>query len=354
MNNKIKIVYFLATLNMGGAERVTVNFIRKLDKDEYDIFLVLVDKRGELLSLIPEHVTIIDLKSKRTLFSLFKLRKILKFIEPNVVYSTLFRTHIALYFSYIGIKKRAKIVLRSPTSPKTLLQRDELNWFNKKLITYAYQSANTIIAQTPEMKEEISYFHNVDLDKIEVLLNPLDRALIDESIKEGENPFDEKDINVVTAGRLSTVKGFDILLCAFAEVLSSNKKFFLHIIGRDAGEEAFLKELSHQLNISHRVKFWGFQKNPYLFFYYSQLHVLSSRREGLPNTVLENLYLNRPIVATRCISFMETLIENGKNGLIVDVENAEMLGEAILSYSTLKSENIEYKENLEQIKKIFR
>ena len=344
MDLKIKIIYYISTLEAGGAEKVTVNFIRKLDRERFDIYLVLVEKRGSFLELIPDYVKIIDLNSKKTLYSILKLREEIKKIQPDIIYSTLFRTHIAIDLALLFIKKRPKTIFRSPTSPKILIERGELSWIMRLLIERAYRGADKILAQTPQMRDEIAKYHNINIDKIESFLNPLDTKLIDKKIANSLNPFDNSMVNVVVAGRLSKVKGFDTLLYAFNLVLKKNSNFFLHIIGRDAGEKRDLEKIIRELSIESRVKFWGFQDNPYRFFYYSNLFVLSSRREGLPNAVLENLYLKKPVIATRCVPFMSELIDDGRSGFLVDVDDYIALSKAILNYKEIDINRVEDKK----------
>ena len=335
----------MPTLNGGGAEKVTLTLMKLLDTKRFDIYLVMVEKKGEFLELVPSYVTIIELKRKKTLFSILGLRSVIQTLSPDILYSTLFRTHIASELSLLGLKQKPKRVYRSPTSPKTLMQRKEISSLMKYGIGVAYRHADAILAQTPEMKKEIASYHKVTAEKIIHLLNPLDTQFIDQSIANKENPFNPDDINVVAAGRLCEVKGFDVLLKAFKEVYKKNQHFYLHIIGRDGGEQRELERISKELSIAHRVKFWGFQPNPYLFFYFSNLYVLSSRREGLPNTVLENRYLQKPIIATACIPFMDRLISDGENGFIVEVDNPKAMGDAILNYKRLTMNKTQFGKN---------
>ena len=83
------------------------------------------------------------------------------------------------------------------------------------------------------------------------------------------------------------------------------------------------------------VIFLGFQENPYRFFYYADLYVLSSRWEGLPNTILENMFLGKRIVSTRCIEFLETIIKDGENGYLVEVDDIKTLSTRILTFDNL-------------------
>jgi len=330
-----KILFFLPNLNGGGAERVTVNIIRQLDQKVFDIKLVLVQKVGKLLPLIPSYVEIIDLNSKKTMFSVLKLRKVIRIEKPDTIYSSLFRMHIALDIALIGIKDKPKTIFRSPNSPKLLLENNEMSFFMKFFLERAYNNADLIIAQTPEMKDEIEKYHKINKDKILILLNPIDKQLIDESIKNIENPFDENNINIVASGRLTKQKGFDILIKSFKDVVLNDKNFKLYIIGEDHGDKQDLETLIDSLKLKDNVYLLGFKSNPYRYFYYANLYVLSSRWEGLPNTVLENLYMKKRIVATKCIPFMDELVHNGKNGILVDVEDIKNLSNAISDYKSI-------------------
>lgn len=341
---KQKIVFFLPNLNGGGAERVAVNMIRQLDSEKYHIYLLLVQRVGEYFDDIPSYVEIIDLGVKKTILSIYKLRKEIKEIQPDVVFSTLYRTSVAIDLALIGEKKKPKIIFRNPTSPKLVIEEKSLGFIMKKLLEKSYRNADIILAQTPEMKEEISLYHHIDREKIKVYLNPLDTDSIDNKIRDIENPFTNEKINIVAAGRLSNEKGYDILLEALSRVVKKNNQYFLHILGNDGGEEWRLRNIVKLLQLETYVKFWGFQNNPYKFFYFSDLYVLPSRREGLPNTVLENLYLEKPIIATNCIPYMYTLIKDNKNGFIVDVENIEDLAKSILNFNLLKTETFNFME----------
>lgn len=353
MNNKIKIMYYLPNLEGGGAERVAVNMIRILNKKQFNISLVLVNKIGPYINLIPDDVNVIDLGMKRTIYSFFKLHKIIQEIQPDIVFSTLFRTHTTLDMALVGIKNKPFVILRSPTSPKLVLADKELSPIRKILLERAYRNADIIIAQTPEMKDEIVHYHHINDKKIRVMLNPLDTELIDKKVENIENPFDSTRTNIVAAGRLGKEKGFDILIKSFEYVVEKNSDYILHIIGKDGGEKEKLIKLTQKLSLKDNVVFWGFQQNPYKFFFFSDLYVLSSYREGMPNTVLENLYLKKPIVATRCIPFMNTLIENGENGLLVDTGESKQLANAIMNYKSIDVNKSKFIGNQNDINELF-
>ncbi len=335
MKNKIKILFFLPNFYMGGAEKVTVNMIRLLDKELFDIHLVTLRKDGPLYELVPQHISLHVLNVSKTIFSIFRLRKTLLQLMPDVIFSTLFRTHIAIDMALIGFKKRPITIFRNPTSPKLVIAEKGLNATRLFLLKIAYKHATLIIAQTPEMKEEMIKYFYLKEKKIQVFVNPLDISTINIAIENIENPFKADQINVVALGRLSKEKAVDTLLHSYKIVVEKNKNFVLNIVGRDGGEKKKLMKLVKDLSLEKNVKFWGEQSNPYKFIYFSDLYVLSSTREGLPNTVLESLYLKKPVIATKCIPFMSQLIDDGENGFLVDVGNAQQLAEAILKFKSI-------------------
>lgn len=353
MKKKTGILFFVPKLHNGGAERFTINILRSIDKTLFKVSLAVITEEGEYFDLIPSFVEVHNLKSSKTILSILKLRKLISHLKPDIVFSTLMRSHNALYLALLGLSNRPYVVLRSSTSPKLKLSLQKISFIKNALLQKAYNDADLILAQTPEMKNELVKYYKVNGNKIQVFINTLDTYFIDQQIKNTKNPFSPENINVVAAGRLSYEKGFDVLIKSFEKVIEQNNHFFLHLLGNDNGEKENLKEMVKKLGIESNIKFWDFQKNPYKFFFFSDLFVLSSRREGLPNAVLENLYLKKPIIATKCIPFMYELIKDGENGFLVDVEDYEQLSRAILNYKDIKIDSIKFIQNTNDINSLF-
>lgn len=104
-----------------------------------------------------------------------------------------------------------------------------------------------------------------------------------------------RTVRLVAAGRLSAEKGFDLLIEAIAACPDLDIQLDLLGTGR---LETELKEMSRALGVDERVRFLGFQENPYAFFARADAFVLSSRFEGFPNVVLEALASGTPVIAT--------------------------------------------------------
>ncbi|MDB6142689.1 MAG: putative glycosyltransferase [Pseudomonas sp.] len=110
-------------------------------------------------------------------------------------------------------------------------------------------------------------------------------------------------------GRLTEVKGFDLLLDAYAQVVENNAPPDLVIAG-DGPELAALTEQARRLGIEDRVHFTGFLSNPYPLIKHARLYVLSSRHEGLPTVLIEALALGTPVLASDCETGPRELLDS--------------------------------------------
>lgn len=352
---KKKILFFIPQLSGGGAEKVSITLMKMLDKNIFEVHMATITLDGLAYRYLSNDIVLHDLNVKKTIFSIFKLRNLILSLEPDIIYSSLIRGSIAITLALLNLKEKPFVVLRSPNSPKLLVGNKQMKFYERYLLEFSYKKANLLLAQTPEMKEEISFYHKIEKNKIQVLLNPLDIEGVENNIKDITNPFENDFVNIVAAGRITYQKGFDILIRSFRQVVEKNPLFRLYIIGEEEGNEIEkLKMLITELKLNEYVFFLGYQKNAYRYFYFSDLYVLSSRWEGLPNTVLENLYLKKPVIATRCIPFMDSLIENGKNGFLVEVENVDELAKAILDYKNLRLEFSMFKDSTVEINNLFK
>lgn len=160
------------------------------------------------------------------------------------------------------------------------------------------------------------------------------RFMLDLLIKDGVNPnklvllptyFNERDIKVkrtnsnivrnkvvfLYIGSLAEIKGLKDLLNVFSKLKDSHPNFMLNIVGGiDKEEVNSVLKLINELGLSEFICFSEFKSNEAVFEYYieSNVTVLPSRiYENLPNTLLESIYYNRPVVVPRMGSFLYTV-----------------------------------------------
>lgn len=341
MAENIKYVLFvLPNLNAGGAERVTLNFIRQLDPKVFNVSLVVFDKTEDLLSLLPSHVNLIDLETQKASRSLLSLYKLIKIHKPDYVYGS--HSRVAVLLALISVvHKTFKFIARVPSMPSLEREQAYTKPVLAKLYAWAFQRADVVLAQTPEMKVDVVAEYNVEAGKVRVASNPLDTVFIDEKLKGVESPFDDDEINIVASGRHSREKGFDILVEAFANVIELVPSAKLTIIGRESDQTSELNGLIKKHSLLNSVTLAGFTDNPYQYYRYCDVFALSSRREGYPNALLENYYLNTPLVSTKCVPVVERLVNDGVNGYAVSAgANSAELSNAIVNASGLKRNDI--------------
>lgn len=344
MKHRKKILVF-AQSNVGGAERVSVTITKSLDERLYDLTYCLVgmSKQNDfpLEQFLPEHRKVVKIRKTNPLVLMLKMLWLLFVIRPNVVFSsTLFINDkvliLSLLFPWIRFIVRCENYLYT---------------FNEKqlrVIKRTYHWADKIIAQTEEMKQELVEQMNIKADKIVVLHNPLDKTTIDSKVAQSISPFHSDDtVHFVASGRFSYQKGFDLLIQAFALVHSRIPKSELYIIGDNTGRfEKYYEELKvliAKYNVGKSVYCVGYTDNPYVYMKHADCFVLSSRWEGMPNVLLEAMYLGTPVAAYTCIPIIERIVENGVNGSLAEAENVEALAEAMLASCKMDRISLNFK-----------
>jgi glycosyltransferase involved in cell wall biosynthesis len=130
-------------------------------------------------------------------------------------------------------------------------------------------------------------------------------------------------------GRLSEEKGFDVLINAVQALIRGPEDVHLVILG-EGEERAKLERLVAKLGLTDHVQLPGWQTDVRGYFEAMDAFALSSRREGLPNVLLEAMALEVPVVATR-VNGVPRLIQDGRNGLLVEPGDADALATALFA-----------------------
>lgn len=339
---KKKVIFFIPS-RCGGAERVSITISKCLPDSDFDILYHLFGDINQMAPFLPpQRTTIWHIKKNHVVDFLMIAKKVIKEEKPNVVFASQMPLNWRLALAALG--QRVKLILRSNNYIETQ------NFLQKIRLSIAYNLADVVIAQTEEMRQGIVKKLFVPNKKVLTLPNPIDREYIDCCVCCTSKPYSADTINYVAVGRLNPVKGFDILIEAFAKVKSKQPKAKLSIIGRyDDASDYFKKlhDLVVSLSLADCITFEGFKENPYSYMKYADCYVLSSRNEGLPNVMLESLYLGTPVAAANCVPVIGRIINNGVNGFIAETENPKSLAEAMLNASALGRISSGYKETNE-------
>lgn len=172
--------------------------------------------------------------------------------------------------------------------------------------------------------------------------------------------------NIVFAGRLIERKGVMTLLDAFNQALFDIKDTHLWILG-DGELKNYIQQKIIDLNLVGKVTITGLVNNPYDYFSMATVCVFPSHNgDGLMGTVLESMAIGNAIIATTN-NGNEDVIENGKNGILIEPKNTKNLSEAIVRVIKNKDlqiklgtnaqkfieENVAWDKNIVKLSKIF-
>jgi glycosyltransferase involved in cell wall biosynthesis len=216
-----------------------------------------------------------------------------------------------------------RVLVRQNTTVSEVLNEGRVPFYTRAFYRLLYRRADRILCQTKAMAEDLKKTLRVPAEKIAILLNPIEIP----SRVDLHAERDDKEIQLLAVGRLAHEKGFDLLLRAFASLLSEFPELRLRIAGVGP-EEKSLRALCGELNLEERVVFAGFMKEP---FRGAQIFVLSSRFEGMPNALLEAAAYGLPIVATPCSEGVVELLRGEPGVWLAAAVSADALSNSMRS-----------------------
>lgn len=132
----------------------------------------------------------------------------------------------------------------------------------------------------------------------------------------------------VAAGRLTPQKGFDMLIDAWAKVVTRHPDWELRIFGVGSHRDA-LRTQVESTGMSGHVRLMGSTKKLEKQIRASAMYVLSSRYEGLPMTILEAMQQGVPVVAFDCHTGPADIITHDRDGILVPPTDVDALAAAI-------------------------
>ena len=296
------VLFILPTLTGGGAERVIVTLLRHLDRAAFRPTLAVVSMQDAVYrDEVPADVELIDLKGTRVRSTLWSIIKLVWRLRPNVVFSSVGHLNLALAMIRPLLPNSVRYIGRQAALASENLQDERYPGLWSRAFTRFYPRFDALVCQSQSMREDVVSRFAFPIEKTVMIHNPVEveriRELAAESIPtgmRGAGSGDTGKLELVAAGRLSHEKGFDLLIEAIA--LAADCDCRLTLLG-DGPLRGQLEALARDRGVAERVRFAGFQKNPYPFFAQASVFVLSSRWDAFPNAVLEALACGTPVIA---------------------------------------------------------
>ncbi|MGL5933463.1 MAG: glycosyltransferase [Cetobacterium sp.] len=356
-----KIRITIDNLAGGGAEKVLINLLQKLNK-KYEIDVFLINKSGVYLKEVPSNVYI-DYNFK-ALFSNHFIERIKNSLEARVkdkIYS------LDKSFFYNLNRKKYDYEIAFLEGSSTEIVANSKNKYSKKIAWVhidllkhrtmdiekerkLYSKFDEIICVSNHSKVSLLKLYPEYEDRTKVIYNLIDEEQILTKSKEIIE-MDKNQINIVTVGRLNYQKGYDLLLNAIKNLKNKNIKFKVYILGIGP-EESSLKKYIIENSLQSYIEMVGFKRNPYNYIKESDIFISSSRYEGFSLVVAEAMLLNKPIIATDCTGPKE-ILNDGEYGVLVPVEDVKSLENAMENLILDKNKREIYSELSKRRKKIF-
>lgn len=329
-NKNRKVLFVTASTQGGGAERMLFNIISSLDCHiEKELVITSCDTPPQNRCI--DYPTV-SLRKKHALSSFGAIVRHINVFRPDYVFTTSSTIGYLLVLSKLFTSCAYKVIIRCAVSPSEIYDSGLKDRLLKQVIRLTYNWCDKIIAQTDYMKEDILKSYHVPAGKVITIRNIINTRFLDtESAYDRPAEFTEGQYKVVAAGALYSVKGFDLLIQAMTPLIEKDKTIRLYILGEEryeAGYKKYLQDLIDKNHMENYIYLLGYKSNPYPYLKNADLFVMSSRKEGFPNVVLEALYLKTPVVASNCVDFSR-VIESGVNGYIVEKGNVLSLREGI-------------------------
>lgn len=334
------------SMELGGAEIVLLTILKYLDRNKFEIALLLNFERGEFLKRIPNDVKVISKAGKiagKNIFEKVMGRlRLFKFENDRLGFykrHQLAKVDVEVAFTNYMFEN----VLKSPlkNTKKVFwfhgdLSRFDLTEEQKKAMVAQMQEFDQGVFVSRHAKEIIERTWEVKLKNSVVINNPLD--VKDILKKVSEKP--EKDfgkVNFLSVGRLAKGKRFDNLLNAHSRLIGEGYDVKTLILG-EGSERGHLEELIKENNLQKSFLLGGFMQNPYPYFKTADYFVLSSAHEGYSLVVAEAVLLGLPVIATKVGAVPEMV--SPQNGVVVE-PGSENLYVAMKQMLNSKPENQE-------------
>ena len=324
------LLLLIPSLGGGGAEQVFLTLLRHLDRRQFDIHLGVLRPKGVLAGQVPSDVGVHNLRVQRIRYCVPKLVRLVRRLQPDVVLSTMGDLNIVTLLARPAFPRQTRVVVRPDSMMANLKAHHgrlyQLLW--TALCRFSYMRADRVVCQSNYMATELARTIHLDWRTLTRIYNPVDVRRIERLGAQGSR-FNSDGPNLVAAGRLEHIKGFDLLLPAFARVRNVIPSARLTILGTGSLEQR-LRQSCADLGIEESVEFRGFCSNPYPYYKHADVFVLSSRVEGLPNAMLEAAVLGTRIVATDCEGGVRELVSYIPGARVASRHTSEAIADAIL------------------------
>ena len=316
-----KILFFINTLNGGGAEKVLVDLVNNLNPHEYEIDLVTVSS-GVYQKKIKPNVNYRNMiKTDSKILKKF-FTKLFYHLPVKLVNKLIKNGDYDIEIAYLeGFPTKVIAAGNSKAKKVTFVHCDVSK---QNVLGKFYRSPVECVAEY-ERFDKVCFVSTAAMSGFEKSVKSLNTSAVIHNVIDFDNVkrlskstsnrvYSTRGIKLISIGRLSEEKGNERLVEVVSE-LENDYNLELWIIG-DGPRRPAIENLIEKKNIK-AVKLLGYQSNPYAFMSKADLLVCPSFYEGYSTVAAEAISLGLPVMTTDCAG-MDEILDKGTCGLIVD------------------------------------
>ena len=314
----MKILFFVSSMNAGGAERVAATLASAwADRGDEVLLVPTFPRKGASFYALSDRVKVLWLADRMggargrivvTLKKLPALRALVRQTQPDVVLSFLTNVNIMVLLSTRGLT--VPTIASERTSPAAAGNLSPvLRWLRR--LAYRWASVVTVQAEA-----SLPAFRRLapGVRHMAVVPNPLPPALLEMPLAVRSGGSQGRQLAAM--GRFHPNKQFSLLIRAFAAVAPDHPEWRLTIWG-DGPLRPVLERQIAECGLSDRIALPGRTDTPWDSLAQSDAFALTSSVEGFPNVLLEAMALGLPCLAVDCPSGPREMTRGGQDGLLV-------------------------------------
>jgi glycosyltransferase involved in cell wall biosynthesis len=332
----MKIFLIIPWLHLAGVPLAQLRFARALKKRGHSVEFIIgrKDPKFKYEKLPGVIFNILNVRSTKSMLP--GIMKNIKNKNPDIIFSA--EDHMTIWVLIAVILLNSRILVSGSSRVGSLdleayggklFSKHWKSFFLKILFKCVAWRADVLTCVSQDMVEG---YHKVLKTKKHTHIYNI---IVDEqSITRSKEPVDHKWLKnkdkkiIVAAGRLDKAKGFHDLIDAIHIVI--RKRDIKFILLGDGPEKENLREQIIKLNMEHCIDMVGYVENPLKYFAKSDVFVLASYAEGLPNVLVEAMMCNCSPVSTDCPTGPREVLQDGNYGRLVPIKDPHSMASAIV------------------------
>lgn len=352
-----KVLFVLSSMNIGGVEKSLLSLLSTMEKDKYDVRVLLLEKKGGFLEMLPEWVKVEEAtwfkeiqpiimqspyQTIQSFIKKFQWIKGLRFLYGYMMdqkgdnrfkyYEQIMRWIPELSDAYdIAIAYAAPTEIIDIYIAFKVKAKEKISWIhfdvskfpiNHSLYDCIWEKFDKLYVVSEEACRQLIKKFPSKETKCQVVYNVISPDLIREMANEvPQVTFNQHYFNIVTVGRLSKEKGQDLAIEALNVLKSQGYKVHWYCIGSGSARKQY-EALVQKYRLENDFFFIEATVNPYPYMRQADLYVQPSRHDGYCLTLAEALCLEKKVVATKFAGALEQ-INDGENGYLINYDVQE-------------------------------